>query len=178
MMKYLLGFVVLLGGAACQRAAPPTHQQAAITAYVVRTIADPDSYRPQWWGRPRLVRWADKTRADQAQARQGYGRAWRETQQAFAAYTRLAATQRAARPVLDAATARAYHHYRRCLHRSDSLDDAARQLTSRRDTARFGYLIAHGYTARRASGSPFRDSAVFLVDESANVVVWNPTTQK
>lgn len=159
---------------ACNLISHPSHQQAAITAYVVRTIDDPDSYQALWWSTPLIVSKAEKAQMDRRAMARANAAAARQAQ-AVALPAELTTAPTWLRTTSSGLTTATLVDRRRFLGPAgarDSLRSIFRHLSVQRDTSRYGYLIAHGYSARNSTGKPFRDSALFLVDVEANVTRW------
>jgi hypothetical protein len=160
-MKKLLLFGLLLSLSACSPPIPYTveHEvpkadpvQAAVTAYLKKTLDDPASYQSAEWGKP--TPWQQKD-ADALAAQDAAEKAKITYASAKKMVGHLTPTSRR---LFNESAADAKHF--------QQLEDSLLHTT---DTTRLGQVITHTYRAKNKMGALQLDSAQFIVYKNGTV---------
>lgn len=169
-MKKLLILCALLAGA-CHPATSPAEvsaspAQAAVTAYLKKTLDDPASYQPVRWGAATAFqqREVDAARAEEETA---------ELQQQLE-LARIETAGMARLIEIGDVDKAAFNREKRAAdcytHRADSVNQLVNKLTASTDTTRLGASIWHVFRAKNKLGALVLDSARFVVKKSGEVV--------
>lgn len=177
MIKYLL-LAALTGVAGCssaptkteaaKSAEDPTH--AAVVAYLKKTLDDPASYQPAYWGKtkPFQQRSLDIDKAadlfEDYRHQHELGQAQSEH---FIRMADMSTTPKQGLAELDKAK-RVIKLY---AYRADSIKKISDKFAASTDTTRLGSVVSHTFRAKNKMGALVLDSAVFTVLKTGEVQV-------
>jgi hypothetical protein len=169
--KFIGGGLVAIGCASCTSPSSDTvWQQAAVTAYVQKNLAEPASYQPVRWGPITAWRLGTVAKADLPMARQRYLDAVAKVQHDSAGFALV--TQMGAKFGIAAAdVALVEDRYRSSARERDTCSAQLRQLVAtQNDTTLVFYQLVHTYAFKDEKGRTVRDSVQFNVGKQGVVV--------
>lgn len=177
-MKKRLLLTALLGSAGCSSpsektaSAPRTNPtQAAVVAFLKKTLDDPASYQPVHWGTSKPFRQNELDREKAADLLLEYrhqGELGQLQSEHFIHMSDIySGTPKKALAELDKAK-RVLAVY---THRADSVKALSDKLAASTDTTRLGQGISHAYRAKNKMAALVLDSAFFTVLKSGQVQV-------